>query len=113
MQGEGSILSLNLKRADKLIAEGADIIDVGGESTRPGAIPISAEEEIKRIIPTIRRLAEKIAIPISVDTYKTSVAKEALEAGASIINNIQGLLADRELLKLVKNPKGPSRRNYQ
>ncbi len=80
-----------LAHAREMAAAGADIIDIGGESTRPGAEPLSEEEELRRIIPLIERLAAELAIPISVDTYKSNVAKKALEAGASIVNDISGL----------------------
>ncbi len=90
-----------LAYAEKLITEGADILDVGGESSRPGATPISEEEEINRILPSLKLLTQKLKIPISVDTYKTEVAKNALDAGAAFINNIMGSKADRSLLKMV------------
>ena len=89
--------------AAKLIQRGADIIDIGGESSRPGAVPVSAQEEIKRIIPTVRLLACKYSIPVSVDTYKPLVARAALDAGASIINNIMGTKPDRGLLAMVRD----------
>ncbi len=92
-----------LSLAQKHIREGADIIDIGGESTRPGAARVSAKEEISRTIPIIEALAKKIRIPISIDTYKPMVAKAALDAGASIINNIMGSKPDPGLLKMVKN----------
>ena len=95
----------NLSRALQLVDEGADIVDIGGESTRPGAKRIDPKEEIRRIIPTLRKIAKKIKIPISVDTYKPEVAKEALAQGASIVNNIMGTKLDKELLKIVKNYK--------
>lgn len=74
-----------------LIDEGADILDIGGESSRPGASPVSAEEEIRRVIPVIERLAAESSIPISVDTTKPEVARRALAAGATIVNDIGGL----------------------
>ncbi len=73
------------------MAAGADIIDIGGESTRPGAEPVPEDEELRRIIPLIERLASELSVPISVDTYKSSVARKALAAGASIVNDISGL----------------------
>ncbi len=79
------------KRALKIQQEGADIIDIGGESSRPGACEVSVEEEIKRVIPVLKKFVKKAKIPISVDTRKPEVAKEALKAGASIINDITGL----------------------
>jgi dihydropteroate synthase len=81
----------------RMEAEGADIIDVGGESTRPGAEPVGADEERRRVLPVIERLASLVGIPISIDTYKSSVAKDALAAGASIVNDVSGLLYDPEL----------------
>jgi dihydropteroate synthase len=81
----------------RMASDGADIIDVGGESTRPGAEPVGAEEERRRVLPVIERLAPRIGIPISIDTYKASVAQDALSAGACMINDISGLLYDPEL----------------
>lgn len=78
-------------RAEQMVQEGADIIDVGGESTRPGWQPISAEEELSRIIPVVRRIASSLDVPVSVDTMKPEVARAAMEAGASIINDVNGL----------------------
>ncbi|HDR90836.1 MAG TPA: dihydropteroate synthase [candidate division Zixibacteria bacterium] len=78
----------------RLAEEGADILDVGGESSRPGAEPVSLEEEIKRVIPVIEALSVKVEIPISIDTYKSAVAREALSAGASIINDISAMTFD-------------------
>jgi len=89
--------------ARKHIKDGADIIDIGGESTRPGAHYIPVDEEIKRVIPVIEALAKKTDIPISVDTYKQPVSKAALDAGATIINNIMGTKPKTSLLKMVKN----------
>jgi len=83
--------------AMRLAADGADIIDVGGESTRPGAEPVPADEERRRVLPVIERLASRIAVPISIDTYKAVVGKDALAAGASIVNDISGLLYEPEL----------------
>lgn len=83
-----------LTRTEEMISEGANIIDVGGESTRPGAAPISAAEEIRRVAPVIELLTKKIAVPISVDTTKHLVARAALDAGAQIINDISGLRFD-------------------
>ncbi|MCL6471300.1 MAG: dihydropteroate synthase [Firmicutes bacterium] len=80
-----------IAHARQMVSDGADIIDIGGESTRPGAEPVSLEEELNRTIPVIEALAGKIDIPISIDTYKPEVAKMALDAGASIINDISGL----------------------
>ena len=81
-------------RGEELAAEGADIIDVGGESTRPGAAPVSAEEEIRRVIPVVRELSRRVSIPLSIDTTKAEVARRALECGAEIINDISALRFD-------------------
>lgn len=83
-----------VEQAEQMIAEGADIIDVGGESTRPGSEFVSEEEELRRVIPVIDRLASSSSIPISIDTTKPSVARAALEAGAEIVNDISGLRFD-------------------
>jgi dihydropteroate synthase len=81
----------------KLVEEGANLIDVGGESTRPGSKPLPLEEELRRVIPVIESLKKEVNIPISIDTYKSTVAKKALEAGAQIINDISGLHFDPDL----------------
>ncbi len=90
-----------LTHARDMAAAGADIIDIGGESTRPGAAPLAEEEELRRIIPLIERLSSELAVPISVDTYKSSVAKKAIEAGASIVNDISGLRFSRDMANVV------------
>ena len=89
-----SSLARALAHAEQMIAEGADIIDVGGESTRPGAVPVTAEAEIERVVPVIEALATRAATPISVDTTKALVAREALAAGATIVNDISALRFD-------------------
>lgn len=83
--------------AYKMVEEGADIIDVGGQSTRPGHVEISVEEELERILPIIEILAKEVNVPISVDTYRHEVAKASLEAGAHIINDIWGLQRDPKI----------------
>lgn len=83
-----------IQRALQMVAEGADIIDIGGESTRPGFAKVSEEEELRRVIPVIAALREAVPVPISIDTYKAEVARQALEAGAHIINDVWGGLAD-------------------
>jgi dihydropteroate synthase len=90
-----------VERAQRLAEEGADLVDVGGESTRPGAPPVPAEEERRRVVPVIARLrATRFALPISVDTTKPEVARAALDAGADLVNDVQGL-ADPGLAALV------------
>ncbi len=81
----------------KLAADGADILDIGGDSTRPFADPVPVDEEIERVIPVIEQLASKISIPISIDTMKAEVARQAINAGASIINDISALRFDPDL----------------
>ena len=83
-----------LVHAEQMIAEGADIIDVGGESTRPGAVVVSPEEELERVVPVIKELAKRTSVPISVDTTKAVVARAALDAGAAIVNDISALRFD-------------------
>ena len=76
-----------VEQAQRFVTEGADILDIGGESTRPGSSPISTEEEVRRVVPVIERVAGKVNVPLSIDTYKSEVAVRALEAGAAIIND--------------------------
>jgi len=89
-----------IARAKRLASEGADIIDIGGESTRPGSTPISTDEELQRVIPVVEKLAHEISVPLSVDTYKLEVARQALNAGASMINDIWGLQKEPKLAEL-------------
>lgn len=86
-----------LAQARRFAAGGADILDVGGESTRPGAEPVGVEQEIQRVVQVIRRLADEIDLPISIDTYKAAVAEEAIRAGAQLINDVWGFKADAQL----------------
>lgn len=89
-------------RAEQIAKEGADVIDIGGESTRPGSVPVDSEEEIRRVIPVIEAIAGEIPeIAISIDTWKSSVAKAALSAGASIVNDVSGLRFDKEMAPLL------------
>ena len=85
----------------KMASEGADIIDVGGESTRPGAEPIAAEGELRRVLPVIGKLRAKIDVPISIDTSKSEVARAAIQAGASVVNDVTGGRGDKEMLPLI------------
>lgn len=86
-----------LKQAEKLIEEGADILDIGGESTRPNSARVSVEDEINRVIPIIEAILKRFEIPISIDTSKSEVAKKAVESGAEIINDISGLTFDAQV----------------
>ena len=88
-----------------MAADGADIVDVGGESTRPGAEPIAADEELRRVIPVIEKLRTKIDVPISIDTSKTEVALAAIHAGAAIVNDVTGGRADEGMLPLIAKTK--------
>ncbi len=90
-----------LSQARRFESEGADILDIGGESTRPGAAAVSIEDEIKRVVPAIERIAREVAIPVSVDTYKYEVAEKAVEAGAAMINDQWGLRYDTRMAQLV------------
>ena len=96
-----------IERAYQIVEEGADIIDIGGESTRPGSEPISIKEELKRTIPVIEAISKKIKVPISIDTYKSEVAKVALDAGASMVNDISGLRFDPKMTDVVSEYKVP------
>uniref|UniRef100_UPI003D21C388 dihydropteroate synthase n=1 Tax=Kroppenstedtia sanguinis TaxID=1380684 RepID=UPI003D21C388 len=88
-----------MNRARQLVADGADLIDVGGESTRPGYTPVSLEEELQRVIPVIRELSQTIDVPISIDTTKAEVARQAVEAGAHIINDQWGCKKDPDMAR--------------
>lgn len=83
-----------IAHAEQMIVEGADIIDVGGESTRPGGVPVTADEEIERVVPVIEELVKRSQVPISIDTTKSAVARAALKAGATIVNDISALRFD-------------------
>jgi dihydropteroate synthase len=87
-------------RAGRLAFEGADIIDIGGESTRPDSTPVSTDQELRRVIPVVEKIAERIAVPLSVDTYKLEVARQALDAGANMINDVWGLKKEPRLAEL-------------
>ena len=94
------IVEQAVRIAERMVENGADIIDLGGESTRPGAKPVSLNEEIDRVIPVIKKLIKRIKAPISIDTSKAEVARQALDLGASIINDISGLHNDPCLVEL-------------
>ena len=99
--GKYANVEATVMRAKQMVADGADIIDIGGESSRPGAEPITANEECRRVIPVVQALAEQSQIPISVDTYKAKVAHEALSAGACVINDITALHGDPNMCQIV------------
>lgn len=109
-----------VQHAEEMAANGADIIDIGGESTRPGFAAVSAEEELERVIPIIKAISENVQIPISIDTYKAEVARQAIEAGAHIINDIWGAKADDQMAQVAAHYDVPivlmhnrHDRNYQ
>lgn len=95
------------EQIDKMVQSGADIIDVGGESTRPFAEPVSIEDELDRVLPPIRLIRERYPIPVSIDTTKAEVARKALEAGADIINDISALRFDPDMILLAREAKTP------
>ena len=106
--GRYNNLDSAMKQAERLISEGADIIDVGGESTRPGHTQITSEEEISRVVPVIEKISKNLDTIISIDTYKYDVAEEAIKAGANIIHDIWGLQYDKgEMAELVKKSNLP------
>ncbi len=99
--GKFNGLEKALAHAKQMIDEGVDIIDVGGESTRPGHSQISDEEEIQRVVPVIRALKDRYDVPVSIDTYKSAVARAAIEAGADLVNDIWGFKYDPKMAPLV------------
>jgi dihydropteroate synthase len=105
--GRFEALPAALAQAERMASEGADIIDIGGESTRPGYAAISAEEEQARVLPVIRALAPRLAVPISIDTYKAATARAALQAGARIINDTWGLQRDPDIASVAAAHRAP------
>ena len=99
--GKFNQIDAALKHAEEMIGDGADVIDIGGESTRPGYTKISDEEEIDRVVPVIEAVKKEFEIPISVDTYKSGVAETAAEAGADLINDIWGLKYDAHMAEVI------------
>ncbi len=95
--GVGTDVDEALRRAVRMSEDGADMVDVGGESTRPGAEEIDAEEELRRTIPVVERLARELDVPVSIDTYKADVAKAAIEAGAALVNDVHGFRREPRL----------------
>ncbi len=98
--GLGSDVEAALAQARRLVEEGADILDVGGESTRPESSPITVDEELRRVMPVIEGLAAELSVPLSIDTYKSEVAQRALEAGVGMINDVWGLRRDPKLAQV-------------
>jgi len=100
--GRHSSTTQAVEHALKLVADGADILDIGGESSRPGALPVTLEEERRRVLPVVQELARQITVPLSIDTVKAPLARETLAAGASIINDITALQGDAEMAAVVR-----------
>lgn len=96
-----------VEHAVRLAADGADILDLGGQSTRPGSTPITSEEELRRVLPVIERLAGSVGVPISIDTSKAEVARQALSRGAHLVNDTSGLTADPEMARVVAHYRAP------
>ncbi len=106
--GQFFTIDYALARARQLVAEGADIVDIGGESTRPGSNAVDEDEELNRVAPVIEQLAREITVPISIDTYKPAVANACLELGAGMINDISGLRYDKgKMLEVAATHKVP------
>ncbi|HHY66266.1 MAG: dihydropteroate synthase [Kyrpidia sp.] len=99
--GRFNDLERALAHAREMVAQGADIIDIGAESTRPGHSPVSAEEELRRLLPVVRAVARELDVPISVDTYKAQVAEAAIREGAHVVNDVWGLKRDPRMAPLV------------
>ena len=99
--GKFNEIDMALKRVEEMINQGADIIDIGGESTRPGYTKLSDEEELSRVLPVIEAVKKRFDVPVSLDTYKSGVAREGLRAGADMINDIWGLQYDPAMAKVI------------
>ena len=105
--GKWNDMDQALKHTEAMIQEGADILDIGGESTRPGHTPVGAQEEIERVLPVIEAVKKRFDIPISVDTYKACVAEESLKYGADLINDIWGLKYDSQMAEVIAKYQEP------
>lgn len=105
--GEHNALQKALRRAQELEEQGADIIDIGGESTGPGSKNVTLKKELERVIPTLKLIRKHVKIPISIDTYKAEVAHQALEQGADIVNDVTALRGDNQMAKLVAKTNCP------
>ena len=105
--GKWDTLDHAMKHVETMLADGADLIDVGGESTRPGHTPVGAQEEIERVLPVIEAIRNRFDVPISVDTYKGSVADASLKAGADLINDVWGLKYDPEMAPVITRHNAP------
>jgi dihydropteroate synthase len=103
----GRFLDVNaaVARAEQIQEQGADVLDIGGESSRPGSVPVSEEEELRRVLPVIETLSGKLSIPISIDTYRSRVARIAMDAGAQIVNDISSFRFDPEMASVVRKSR--------
>ena len=106
--GLGDNVDAAVRRAVQMCEDGADIIDVGGESTRPGFAEVTADEEMRRVIPVIERLAHELDVPISIDTYKAEVAHAAIKAGATLVNDVHGFQRDPEIARVAAEADVPA-----
>lgn len=118
--GRYTLVDQALQHAKKMVEDGADIIDIGGESTRPGHDTVSLDEELSRVVPIIEAISKEVDVPISIDTYKAEAARQAIEAGAHIINDIWGAKKEPEIAKIAAEKQVPiilmhnrPDRNYQ
>jgi dihydropteroate synthase len=98
---EGDVVAAAVAQAQQFVTDGADILDIGAESTRPGSVPITAQEELARVIPIVKAVRHAVTVPISIDTYRAEVARAALNAGANWINDVWGLRMDDDMAGLV------------
>ena len=105
--GLGTDIGAIVDQAVRMVSDGADLIDIGAESTRPGSSPISSEEELARLMPALAAVRDRISVPISVDTYKSEVARRALEQGADILNDVWGLKADPKMAEVAAEYQVP------
>lgn len=103
--GKYTDVDIALKKAEEMMHDGADIIDIGGESTKPGYVPVGTQEEIERVIPVIEKIKANLDIPVSLDTYKAEVAKAGITAGADLINDVKGLQEGPEMAKIIADGK--------
>lgn len=106
--GVGTDIDAAVRQAVQMREDGADIIDIGGESTRPGFAEVDADEELRRTIPVVERLAKELDIPVSIDTYKASVAKAAIEAGATLVNDVHGFQREPEIARVAAEAGVPA-----
>ena len=104
---DGDVLAA-VAQARRMEADGADIIDVGAESTRPGSAPVTAEEEIARLLPALAAICEAVSTPVSVDTYKADVARQAVAVGAAMVNDVWGALADPDMARVIADAGVPA-----